>query len=125
MGKAKIVIPGRFPGFNDIIRIARANKFKSADQKKMYTELVGWYAKKGKVPRFERVDITCTWYEPNMQRNKDNIAAGLKYILDGLVEAGVLKNDGWKQIGNITHRYEVDAKNPRVEVELIGGREDA
>jgi len=33
--------------------------------------------------------------------------------------AGVLDNDGWKQIGDIEHRFRIDKYNPRVGVELI------
>jgi len=44
--------------------------------------------------------------------------AGQKFILDGLVQAGVLSNDGWKQIGKVTHDFKIDRQNPRVEVEL-------
>ena len=39
-------------------------------------------------------------------------------ILDGLVVAGVIKNDGWGQIGEICHRFTVDKQDPRVEVKI-------
>lgn len=115
----KLTIPGRLPGLNDMIDTARGNRYASAKQKKEYTELVAWCAKRARLPHFDRVDIVITWHEPHRQRDKDNIMAGQKFVLDGLVEAGVLENDGWKQIGDVTHRFRVDAKNPRIEVELI------
>ena len=43
---------------------------------------------------------------------------GQKFIIDGLVKAGVLKNDGWAQIGDLNHSFEVDKENPRIEVIL-------
>mgnify|MGYP002083607042 FL=1 len=46
------------------------------------------------------------------------MAGGLKMILDGLVVAGVIKNDGWSEIGSINNHFEVDKDNPRVEVVL-------
>ena len=50
------------------------------------------------------------------KRDKDNIIAGQKFVLDGLVAAGIIENDGWKQVGNIFHYFEVDSENPRVEI---------
>lgn len=117
--RVKFTIPGRLPGLNDITDAARRNRYESAKLKKEYTELVAWCAKRARLPRFDRVDLVITWYEPNQKRDKDNIMAGQKFILDGLVEAGVLPNDGWKQIGDVTHRFRVDQTNPRIEVELL------
>lgn len=62
--------------------------------------------------------VTITWYCKNKRKDKDNIMAGQKFIFDGLQKAGVLSNDGWKQIGDVTHRFEVDKRNPRVEIVL-------
>ena len=115
----KLIIPGRLPGLNDMTDAARRNRYESAKMKKEYTELVAWCAKRARLPRFDRVDVTFTWLEPNRKRDKDNIMAGQKFIFDGLVVAGVLKNDGWRQIGDVVHRFAVDKHNPRVEVELI------
>ena len=115
----KFTIPGRLPGLNDMTDAARRNRYESAKIKKEYTELVAWCAKRARLPHFDRVDLIVTWYEPNMKRDKDNIMAGQKFILDGLVMVGVLANDGWKQIRDVTHRFRVDRANPRVEVELI------
>jgi hypothetical protein len=42
-----------------------------------------------------------------------------KYILDGLVEAGVLLDDDWGQIEGFTDQFGIDSKHPRIEVELI------
>lgn len=115
----KLIIPGRLPGLNDMTDAARRNRYESAKMKREYTDLVAWCAKSARLPRFERVDLIITWYEPNMKRDKDNIMAGQKFILDGLVQAGVLSNDGWKQIGKVIHDFKIDRQNPRVEVELI------
>lgn len=114
-----LTIPGRLPGLNDMIDAARGNRYASAKMKKEYTEMVAWCAKAARLPRMERVDLVVTWHEPNKRRDKDNImAGGLKMILDGLVVAGVIKNDGWSEIGSINNHFEVDKDNPRVEVEI-------
>jgi len=113
-----LTIPGRLPGLNDIIDAARRSRYESAAMKKENTDMVAWIAKAARLPRMERVDLVITWHEPNRKRDKDNIMAGQKFIWDGLVEARVLPNDGWNQIGDITHRFDVDRINPRVEVEI-------
>ncbi|MFG6325582.1 MAG: RusA family crossover junction endodeoxyribonuclease [Lachnospiraceae bacterium] len=58
-----------------------------------------------------------TWIEPNKRRDKDNISSfGRKVIQDALVSAGVLKDDGWRYVVGFSDRFEVDKKNPRIEV---------
>lgn len=113
-----LTIPGRLPDLNDMIDAARRNKITSANMKKDNTEVVAWIAKSKRIPHFDRVDITITWIEPNQKRDKDNIMAAQKFILDGLVMARVLDNDGWKQIGDILHRFKVDRMNPRIEIDI-------
>ncbi|NFP92392.1 RusA family crossover junction endodeoxyribonuclease [Clostridium sporogenes] len=82
--------------------------------KKTNTDLVAFIAK----GKFKRIDLDITWYCKNKKKDKDNIAAGIKFILDGLVKAGIIKNDGWKEINNFTHKFEVDKNNPRIEIIL-------
>ena len=112
-------IPGRLPGLNDIIDAARKSKFASAEQKEEFTNLVAWLAKAARLPRMERIRVVIRWFEPNIKRDPDNIQAGQKFIFDGLVTAGVIKNDGWKQIDTpVIHHLGVDRDNPRVEIEI-------
>ena len=112
----KIVIPGEFPTMNEIIEASKRHWASYSSMKRTYTSLVALYARK--LPKVEKADITITWVCKNRRQDPDNITAGTKFLMDGLVEAGVLENDGWKQIGDITHRFEVDKANPRVEIEL-------
>ena len=63
------------------------------------------------------VSLHFLWMEPNKKRDKDNIAAGgCKIAIDALVAAGILKNDGWKQITNITHEWIVVKHKPGVQI---------
>ncbi|WP_069649655.1 RusA family crossover junction endodeoxyribonuclease [Caloranaerobacter ferrireducens] len=112
----KIVIPGELPDLNQIIEAAKSHYGQYSKLKKQNTNIVAWAAKgKG---RYKKIDLIITWYCKDRRKDKDNIAAGLKFILDGLVKAGVIENDGWKQINDFTHRFKVDKKNPRIEVEI-------
>lgn len=115
----KLIIPGKLPGLNEYIKALNTNRYSGAGMKKEFTELVYWKAKQQKIGKCKPVEIIFTWYEPNQKRDKDNVAFAKKFILDGLVKAGVLDGDGWKGYGDFDDRFEVDRLEPRVEVELL------
>ena len=99
---------------NEIIKKSKAHYMAYAKMKKMYTEKVKRSAES--LPVIKRADFIIVWYCENKRKDKDNIVAGQKFIFDGLVEGGILENDGWKQIGDISHVFKVDKENPRIEV---------
>jgi Holliday junction resolvase RusA-like endonuclease len=115
-----IEYPGRLPGLNEIIDAAKQGRGKYqpyAIMKERYTNEIGWLAKK--LPVYERVDVTITWYEPNLRRDPDNITGGgTKFIMDGLVAGGAIKDDSQRYVNSISHQFEVDRENPRVEIIL-------
>lgn len=113
----KIVIPGELPSLNEIIEAAKKHWSVYARMKEDNTNLVAWSAKR--LPKLNRADIVITWVCRDRRKDKDNIMGGQKFIFDGLQEAGVISNDGWQQIGDVTHRFAVDRGNPRVEIELM------
>ena len=114
-----LTIPGRLPGLNEIFAAAKSHYAKYSNEKKEYTEEVAWLAKQARLPKFEKACLVITWFEPDRRRDPDNIMAGQKFILDGLVAAKVIPNDNQKYIVSIIHRFRVDKQNPRVEVEII------
>ena len=116
----KLEIPGRLPGLNEIIAAAKSHYAKYSNEKKEYTEEVAWLAKHARLPKFEKAYLVITWFEPDRRRDPDNIMAGQKFIMDGLVQAGVIPDDSQKYIAGIVHRFRVDRKNPRIEVEIRG-----
>lgn len=99
-------IPGRLPGMNEIILIARTHWAKSAAQKQDYTSLVASYCKRLKP--MKRVWLSIHYHEANKKRDPDNIAAGKKFLLDGLVQGGVLANDGHAQVAGFDERFFFD-----------------
>lgn len=70
--------------------------------------------------------ITVTFFEKDYRRDTDNILGGLKYILDGLVNAGIIVDNGRKYVDLSVNPVMVDRKNPRIEIEIekIMGREN-
>jgi len=117
----KMVIPGTLPGLNEIINQSKSHWNEYRTMKWDYTMLVKMCAR-GLNP-VEQADFIITWFCPDKRRDKDNVIAGQKFLFDGLRAAGVIENDGWKQIRDITHRFEVDKLNPRIEVEIIEVKE--
>lgn len=64
------------------------------------------------------IDLQITWHRKNRKSDPDNIAGGIKFLLDGMVKAKLIENDGWKQINSIVHKFAVDKENPRVEINI-------
>ena len=69
------------------------------------------------MPTFEKpVHVYFAWVEPNRRRDIDNIAFAHKFILDGLVDAGVLKGDSQKYVTGFVDLFRVDKDNPHVSI---------
>lgn len=95
----EFMVPGRLDGLNEMIGEARKHWSSSAKQKKENQKLVVdelFYSKIQPIPGPFLLDIT--WVERDDKRDPDNVAAGKKYILDGLQEMGIIPNDGRKQV---------------------------
>ena len=118
-----LIIDGRMPGLNEILGATNANRYKGASLKKEWTDRIYWESLKQKIGKaIEPVYIEFGWFEPNKKRDPDNFtSAGRKLILDGLQKAGVLTNDGWKNVSGFTDKWYVDKKNPKVIVTIMEG----
>lgn len=119
--QVKIIIPlAHLPSLNEHDNANRANRFGGASMKKKATNACELYVKKAINEGFEidtqPTDLQFTWYAENRRKDKDNIAFAVKYIFDGMVNAGLFTNDGWKQIGDWTNVFKIDKENPRVEI---------
>lgn len=113
------VIPGRLDGLNAYIGACRKNPhagaaMKRKNQKRVLKAITEWDVQPIETP----VKVQVAWIEPNMRRDKDNIRSAIKYILDGMVEAGIIPGDGWKHVSDISDAYMVNRHNPRVVVEV-------
>lgn len=123
----KIVIPLKgLPTLNEHDKMNRANKFGGASMKKNATSLCATYVRKSMNEGFKfdelPVDLVFDWYLKDRRKDKDNVAFIKKYIFDGMVDAELIKNDGWKQIGNWKETFGVDKEFERVEItEFEGG----
>lgn len=119
-------IQGRLDGLNEHDAKNRGNRFHGASSKKSQTDMVAELVKVFNLkPMTGAVNVNILWYEgmkPGgkrfVPRDKDNIRHGIKYILDGLVKAGILQDDSWNFIGEISDSYFIDKDNPRIVIEL-------
>ncbi len=114
-----LTIPGTLNNLNDYIAAERTNRHKGAKMKATNEDIVIIAIRQ--CMRGVRIDkpvfMEYTWVEPNKRRDKDNISSfGRKVIQDALVDARVLKDDGWKYVVGFSDRFEVDKMNPRIEV---------
>lgn len=116
----EITIQGTFPDLNTYINKERSNLFGAAALKKKYTEKARIAAYQ-KEPILGKVDIDFEWHVTT-RHDPDNIAFGKKFILDGFVKAGLLKNDNQKCIGKLSDIVVKDV-NPYVIVRLKGEKE--
>ena len=116
-----LIIQGRLPGRNEAERAARTSWALGAKLKKENTELVYWECKKQHIMPVSGIAIiTVTFYERDNRRDTDNIYGGLKYILDGMVNAGIIVDDSRKYVKLQIMPVGVDKLNPRIEIQIEG-----
>lgn len=126
----EITIPGRLPGENEIVSMS--GSFQSRGSKRLYLyqrekadiedrvgRLIPGKYRSRRVAPLQRFSIEIQWVEPNNKRDPDNIAAGIKFILDAFKRFGLIANDGRKNVTSIKHEFFTDSKNPRIVVKLL------
>lgn len=113
----ELVLP-ELVDLNTYITAERSNRFRGAKIKKEMTRLVAEACMVQRVPRMARItSFSCIWRHRNHRKDFDNLEFGVKWIKDGLVEAGVIANDGWKHFPPRTvHDHVVDPEHPGVTV---------
>jgi len=105
------------PTHNEFIAANNKNRYAGAKMKKTFTELVAWEAKNQLKPILGQCEYMFIWYEPNKKRDPDNVAFAKKFLMDGLVLAGIIKNDGWANVGGFVDRFVLSKGcDPYVEV---------
>ena len=101
----KFTIKGTLPGLNELIEAERRNRYEGARMKKQCETVVAHSARQlGNVVFTKPVH---------------------KVIQDALVKAGYLLNDGWDNIEGFEDHFYVDAKQPRIVVEIWEGEDES
>lgn len=114
----KIEIPIKFPSLNEYIKAINLNKFAGNKVKQDIQNEIGWYIKK--LPKYSKpVKIIFTWYEKDQKRDLDNICFAKKFILDSMVNCGVLENDTRKYVTGFVDKFPSDRGEYKVEIEIV------
>lgn len=115
--KSIIIIKGELTDLNKYIREERRNRFAGAKLKKDNTEYVMWKTKGLPKVTFYPLHVHIDWYTKNEMVDPDNIAFAKKYVLDGLVENGIIPDDSRKIIHSLSDAFYVDVQ-PRLVITL-------
>ena len=101
------------PSLNETINSARTSKYASSKTKKRWNTLIADNSKHLK-PYSEELKVWFhfTWILKSKMKDFDNVSSGIKYILDGLVIAGIIKDDSQRYVGNrFVHDFTIDREN--------------
>lgn len=113
----KITIKGKLDDLNTYISAERSHRQKGAEMKRINTEIVEWQTKNLEPIKHYPLHMHILWFTKDERIDADNIAFAKKYILDGLVRSGVIKDDNRKHIKSFSDEFAVD-KNERAEITL-------
>ena len=117
--KYRFEIPKRLIGLNEYTNANRYNKYAGAKQKKDEQNFIKLCIKHqlGNIKIDKPVKGHFLWIEENKRRDLDNVCFAKKFILDSLVELGILKDDNRKIVCGFTDEFAY-AKQSKVIVEL-------
>ena len=108
----KYIIPDIPPSDNKFK--GRENHWEYRNQKKQWLETVMMLCRPKPKKPIEKANVTLTYFfKDKRRRDPDNYSG--KFILDGLVEGKILKDDSFNNI-NLILRGNHDPKNPRTEI---------
>ncbi len=94
------------PTLNEIVNTARSNRYSSANEKKAWTKSIASDCF-GKTKFPDKVWIEFVWKVKSFRRDPDNISAAATFLIDGLVEGGIIRDDSLKFIMSpVLHWYE-------------------
>ena len=115
----KLIIKGRLKSLNEYISAINKSAMTGNSLKRDQQAIVYGYILEclGRLKIDKKVWIDYHWYEQTKMRDKDNISAfGRKVIQDALVMTRTLRDDGWACIEGFSDRFYIDKENPRIEV---------
>lgn len=116
--KQKLTLTYLPTDLNTYINTERGNRYAAAKIKKEETYLVAWLCKEQKLkPITKKVGINFWWHVKG-RKDPDNVCFAKKFLIDGLVSAGILKNDSLQEIDWFSDTFVID-KTEGVIVELV------
>lgn len=116
----------RFPSTNEYISECRKSAYAGHTMKRTLDEIVAWSCKSQGIKQVRVPVVVCIrYFEPNRRRDLDNIYFASKFILDGMVKAGVLADDNQQHVKDVKSYYTIrPGENASVKVMLYACPED-
>lgn len=110
----RLWIPGKLPGLNQLLgkhhHAYNRTKRALAEEIHLLARAQGFRA-------LEKAHFLFVHHERARNRDPDNFCGGVqKIVLDALVEAKLLPQDGWKNVLSLSHSWLLDPKKPGIEV---------
>ena len=115
----KLYIKGELTDLNTFVNAERTNRYIGAKIKKTETERIYWSCREQQLQvKTKPCTIIFSWYSKNKKKDNDNISFAKKFILDGLVQAGILYDDTQEWVTGFEDHFYIDKDNPHIVVEL-------
>lgn len=123
---ARVFIPGPLPGINDYLRARsrgmtprgrrRNNDYQRL--KSQWEDTIRLLCSQARIRTLPPCCFTFLFFEPNRQRNPDNIASFAKFFFDALVQKPnpIIPNDGWNEILDFKAWWVVEPRHVGVTV---------
>ena len=119
MSTQTVTIPGEFPTLNNVLAATKRHWSLYSTTKRKQTTKAAFIAKQELKPVTGPVDIEFAWTTTNKRKDPDNVSHGAKYVIDGLVKAGILADDSRRVVRSLTHTFPPPNRiHPRVVVTL-------
>lgn len=102
-------IKAKLPSLNEVIGANRENRYKGGRFKSDIEEVIGWAIKQAiTMKTLKPVEKPCViyidWHEATKRRDVDNIQSSQKFILDAMVQNGILINDSRRYVKQVNHK---------------------
>ena len=111
-------VPWELPTLNQYIARERGNRYAAAAMKRKATELVA-YSIREQCPGVvftAPVTLDVLYTAPNRRTDRDNIAFMKKFLLDGMVKAGMIADDKWQYVMGWDEKFRVSKAEAGISV---------
>jgi Holliday junction resolvase RusA-like endonuclease len=116
----KLIINQQLTDLNKYIASMNNSRYAGNTIKQIETDSVAWHVRFQKFTGFDNPPyiVHIDWFVKDAKKDADNIVFTKKFILDGLVAGGAIKNDSRRYIAGFVEKIHIDKLRPRVEVKL-------
>lgn len=124
-----LLLPDLDPRLYALNEVLRMHPQVRARTKRDLEEYIGWRIKLARLQPYETaVWINYLWVMPDARRDKSNVVAGGRKVIEDALGpqtkrnphgCGILRGDGWNDILGWQDTFEIDPDSPRVVVTIM------